>query len=83
VIFRYETIISPTSCGILSHLKHQATDARITPEWNLCQIWKIHLFNHDTHIVLLSATSTARRIGQGGRGEGGGDSEEEMHDNKN
>jgi hypothetical protein len=51
-------------------------------------MWKIHLFNHDTHLLLLSATNTVRRIGQEGEGEeegegGGGDCDEEMHRTKN
>jgi hypothetical protein len=60
----------------MSDLKHQATDARITPAWNSCQMWKIYLTNHDTHILLLSATNTVRRLEQEGEGEG--ECEEEM-----
>jgi hypothetical protein len=56
-MFRYATFIFPTSGDIVFHLKHQATDAKITPKWN----------PRPTRIILLSATSTVRKLkGRGG-----------------
>lgn len=64
----------------MSHLQHQATDARIIPEWNSCQI--IYLSIQPWHTYSFTIGYQHRRIEQEG-GKGGGGCDEEMHKMKN